>query len=88
MQGGAHRFSKTPSKWSPPEVFRPDGTRALASSDILEVERHKYKDLWGAGTSDEKPVYQDNVPLDRATPAQIRKVARMFKRRTGVAPDG
>ena len=34
---GAHRFSKTPSPWSPPEVFRPDGARALASADILEV---------------------------------------------------
>jgi len=84
----AHRFSRAPRRWTPPEVFRSDGSRAATAEEILEVEAKKYVDLWLASSSGPPIRSCGNIPCERLTPARMRCVSRSYKRKTGVAPDG
>jgi len=86
--GGAHRFSKEPTAWKPAEVYKQDGSRALTATDILDAEKFKYQKLWMADFERAPLVFENNVPLERPEPSKLRRIAKMFKRRTGVAPDG
>ena len=84
---GAHRFSRVPHEWKPPEVFRKDGTRAESTAEILDIEAARYKAMWDASDEPEPISYQDNYPRPKLEPDRIRRVAKTFKRRAGVAPD-
>ena len=80
-------FSRVPHEWKPPEVVREDGTRAESTAESLNIEAAKYKAMWGASDVPDPIPYQDNYPWPKLEPDRIRRVARAFKRRTGVAPD-
>ena len=69
------------------KVFKPDGSRAANSKEILETEFDKYKDLWNASASRPACTYDGNAPYARASPQQIRRIAKTFKKKTGIAPD-
>jgi len=84
---GAHKFSKTPQEWTPPEVFDKNGARVTLSSDILEVEADKYKKLWCATNVAPERKYENLTPMDRVVPAKLRRVSKSFKRKTAMAPD-
>ena len=68
-------------------MFWPSGQRATCGKDILDVESSKYKALWSASTSQPSCTYDGNTPHPRPTPAQLRRISKTFKKRTGVAPD-
>jgi len=50
----AHRFSRVPREWKPPEVFDDKGKRAESSQDILRIEAGKYRALWDAHDLEEE----------------------------------
>ena len=84
----AHVFSKTPLQWQPPEILTPDGKRAVTESQALAAEAAKYAKLWRSSEQPPPRTFSGNEPLPRLTCDAIRRVAKSFKRRTGVAPDG
>ena len=86
--GRAHKFSKLPQPWAPPEVSGPDGARVHDAKGLLEVESGRYSELWAAKAPTAGRTSAGNEPCARLLPAQLRRIARSFKKRTGVAPDG
>ena len=87
--GGAHTFSKVPEAWRPPEVFDHNNKRALDSTTITGIEAGKFGNLRNA--TDVTPpgaLPGQHPPQKMLTPEKLRRLARSFKRRTGVAPDG
>jgi len=85
---GAHRFVKGPAKWMPPEVFDEEGNRAMTYEQVLEFEAKKYQKLWNATVEDPGRTSAANPPCEPLKPDFLRKMAKKFKRKTGVAPDG
>jgi len=86
--GGAHKFSREPKAWQPPEVYDKNNIRAIDSPTIVQIEAEKYKKLWRASAAGPEARYQGNAPQKLLAPEKLRRLARSYKRRTGVAPDG
>ena len=84
----AHRFSKLPKRWEPTKVVGADGRRAVNDEQVLDAEFSGYRRMWAASGTGPARKYAGNPHLPNLTPQEVRRFARMFKTRTGVAPDG
>ena len=85
---GARRFIKLATGWLPTDVKGCDGRTVIDSVGTLKAETSKYKELWAATECPCAKSFAANTPCDRIPVYKLRRVARTFKRRAGVAPDG
>jgi hypothetical protein len=91
--GALHKFTKPRTQW------KPDGSVSFSGVDpsvatlqsVVDNEAKKWETLWHTRKEASAPDFSRHIenepPLGRLTPAQIREAAKHFKTATGVGGD-